>query len=111
MVSGEIAKLQLEKREDSRSQHDGEPVLVVLGLTARTFIWWRLDGDAVRWGWREAAPIAAAVHKVVNAAPSGGVKTVELENLYDLLFGDVLHGVAPGRPLVLVPDGLLQRGP
>lgn len=111
MVSGEIAKLHLEKRQDSRSQHDGDPVLMVLGLTARTFVWWRLEGNTVRWGWREAAPVAAAVRKVVNAAPSGRVKAAELENLYDLLLDDALNGVAPGRPLVLVPDGLLQRVP
>jgi tetratricopeptide (TPR) repeat protein len=109
-VSGEIAKLHLEKRQDSL-QNDGEPVLVVLGLTSRTFVWWRLEGDTVRWGWRKAAPVAAAVRKVVDAAPSGRVKAVDLEHLYDLLLGDSLHGVAPGRPLVLVPDGLLQRVP
>lgn len=110
-VSSEIAKLHLEKRKDSRLQKDGEFVLVVLGLTSRTFVWWRLEGDTVRWGWREAEPVAAVVRKVVDEAPSGRVKAVELEQLFVLLLGDALHGVAPGRPLVLVPDGLLQRVP
>lgn len=103
-------ELDLELRTDSPPS-DGEPLVVVLGITPEVFVWWRVEGRSVRWGWSEAAPVAEAVEAVLDTAPSGRTRPRQLERLYEVLLADALRGAAPGRPLILVPDGPLQRVP
>jgi CHAT domain-containing protein len=106
-----VADLSVSSRTNKLSRNGVSPVLVVLGLTSDNFIWWRLEGRAVVWGYRGAAPVTAAVQTVITKAPSGRVTSKEFERLYNLLLAEALRGVAPGRPLILIPDGLLQRVP
>jgi tetratricopeptide (TPR) repeat protein len=105
-----LAGLHLEVA-DGPPPGGGEPVVVVLCLTPQSFVWWRLDGRAVRWGRSEAARVRAAVRAVLGSVPSGRVTPAELQRLHAVLLGQALRDVPPGRPLVLVPDGLLQRVP
>ena len=86
------------------------PVIVVLGMTPRNFVWWRVDGAQVRWGW-EAPHIEVLAKAVVDSAASGTTRPEALARLYEALLADALEGVPPGRPLVVVPDGILQRVP
>lgn len=102
--------LRLEVRTGSRLP-DGDPVIVVLGMTPEIFVWWRVEGRAVGWGWSAAAPVAEAVQAVLDTAPSGRTGPGQLERLYDVLLAAALRGAPPGHPLVLVPDGPLQRVP
>ena len=90
---------------------DGDPLVVILGMTPEVFVWWRVEGRTFRWGWSEAAPVAEAVRAVLDTAPSGRTSPQQLERLYEVLLADALRGAAPGRPLIVVPDGPLQRVP
>ena len=87
------------------------PVIVVFGMTPRTFVWWRVDGTRVRWGWDEAPRIEVLAKAVVDSTTSGRTRPDALARLYGALLADTLQGVPPGRPLVVVPDGILQRVP
>jgi tetratricopeptide (TPR) repeat protein len=105
-----LKDLRLKAPEPRTPQND-EPVVLVFGLTSRNFIWWRIEGDAVGWGVKEAPPIDAAVRALLDAAPVGRAKPTDLEPLYVALLKDALETVPQGRPLIIVPDGLLQRVP
>jgi CHAT domain-containing protein len=87
------------------------PVVLVFCLTPRNFVWWRVEGKAVGWGTEEASPVDAALRAVLDTAPSGRAKRADLERLYGALLTSALESVPRGRPLIVVPDGLLQRVP
>jgi hypothetical protein len=109
-AAGKLPSLRLAAR-DAPATQGAAPTILVFGLTDKSFIWWRIDGRAVRWGRRDAAPVAKAVQAVVAAAPAGRATPAELTAAYAALLADALQDLPPGRPLVLVPDGVLQRVP
>ncbi|HVF59840.1 MAG TPA: CHAT domain-containing protein [Thermoanaerobaculia bacterium] len=105
-----LARLSLTNADSGGLTGEG-PVIVVFGMTPQTFVWWRVDGTRVRWGWDEAPRIEVLAKAVVDSAASGRTRPDALAHLYQALLADALEGVPPGRPLVVVPDGILQRVP
>lgn len=110
--SGEAAlsglTLAIDRTPDPR---DPQPLVVVFGMTPRHVVWWRLDGERIRWGWHDRARLQPLIEAIVDSAPAGHLPAAAQTGLYAALLGDALDGVALGRPLILVPDGLLQRVP
>jgi hypothetical protein len=103
--------LSLTNAQSHGTEEQGRPVIVVYGMTRHTFVWWRLDGARMRWGWRDASSVESLVKAVLKTAPAGEVEPAALAGLYGALLGDALEGLPRDRPLIIVSDGILQRVP
>jgi CHAT domain-containing protein/tetratricopeptide (TPR) repeat protein len=95
----------------SPSGDDSSPVTVVYGAVGDRLVWWRIDGDRCRFGAARQAEVRSAVDEVVERAPARGLQREPLERLYRELLSEPLQGLAPSRPLIVIPDRYLLRLP
>lgn len=90
---------------------DRSPVTVVFGVTGAHLTWWRIDRDRCTFGFARQEAVQAEVADLVERVASRTIEPDQLKDLYRELLAEPLHGVAPSRPLILVPDRDLLRLP
>lgn len=92
----------------------GGAAILVYAILEREIVWWLVDGSSQLCSGRIPRAIVQETADAVFAALSrGSEQSKALSLLYELLVGGPLDcsGVELGRPLILVPDGFLQRLP
>jgi hypothetical protein len=87
------------------------PVVLAFGSLGDETVWWLLDGESCRFGAADGEAVRRGIDEVLAAAETRGGAPEALELLYRELLARPLRAVAPGRPLVLVPDRELLRVP
>lgn len=82
-------------------------VYLVFAELTDSVVWWRLDGGTLAVG----TVLGRGLQALRETATARAMDEAALAEASEDLLGWALHGINPGRPVVIVPDGVLHRLP